>query len=178
MPIISGQPKIYAATGHRCLKGSQFSDWMIDLKKLLHPYRNCFDTIVCRGKSGMLAAGYLAAVMAKNIVIIRKSVANSHATGLVEYWEYPDRYIIVDDFISSGATMMNITRKMDKLFPGTKLVSIALYDDYDRDVETDFTLSRYKKVRKLWDTVAVFTPSLVHNEQLLHLENKTKNVGM
>ena len=171
MPIISRYPKqIVAAEGHRCLGGSQFSDWMIDLKDELIPYCGCFDTIVCRGKSGMLAAGYLAATMTKNIVIIRKSMSNSHATGLVEYWDYPEKYIIVDDFISSGATMMNITRKMDKLFPGAKLVAIALYDDYDRDIESDFYLSRYKKVRELWDEVAIFSPSLVHNEQLLHLK--------
>jgi hypoxanthine phosphoribosyltransferase len=177
MPIISRQPKrIYANQGHRVLKGSQFSDWMIDLKDKLQPYCGCFDTIVCRGKSGMLAAGYLAASLTKNIVIIRKSTANSHATGLVEYWEYPNSYIIVDDFISSGATMMNITRKMKKLFPGTELVAIALYDDYDRDVESDFVLSKNKKVQKLWDTVTVFTPSLVHNAELLHLKNKSNSV--
>jgi len=161
--------------GHRCLSGRHFSDWMSDLKKQLKKYSGCFDTIVCRGKSGMLAAGYLAASMNKNIIIIRKSTNNAHAAGLVEYWESPERYIIVDDFISSGATMANITSKMKKLFPKAKLVAIALYDDDERDVECDFGFAVYKKINKLWGKITVVTPNEIYYEELFFTW-KTKRI--
>jgi hypoxanthine phosphoribosyltransferase len=169
MPIVAHKKTIITAgQGHECLCGSQFSDWMFDLAKKLKRYIDHFDTIVCRGKSGMLAAGFLSAYLTKNTIVIRKNTNNSHAVALIEYFELPNKYIIVDDFISSGATIMNIIRKMEKLFPNAELTAIALYDN-ERDCESDFTLSEKKKIQELWEILPIFTPDAIYNESLLHL---------
>ena len=174
MPLVQKKKqKIPAGIGPCCLEGTIFASWMKDVAARLKRYDHRFDSIVCRGKSGMLAAGYLSVVLEKDIVLIRKSTRNTHTSDLVEYRNMPKRYIIVDDFISSGATMQNILQKMDMFFPKAELVAIVLYDG-DEEYEYMYESIMIDDVALAIEGVACFTPDAIYNESMLHLENGNK----
>ena|ERR1051326_2464906 len=80
--------------------------------KLLRRKTKQFDAIAFRGMSGALVAPAVAARLKKNLLMVRKESA--HSNRLVEGIRYPQRYIIVDDFISSGATVQAIRGNLDK----------------------------------------------------------------
>lgn len=70
----------------------------------LKPFDKCYDTIVCRGTSGLLIAPNVADKLNKQIVVVRKDDANH--SGLM-YEGNPDvsKYIIIDDFMETGRTL-------------------------------------------------------------------------
>src|SRR6266404_718779 len=63
-----------------------------------------FDTIVGSGLSGTVAATLIAHQMGKNLVVVRKATENSHSSNLIE-GKLGKRWIFIDDFIASGATL-------------------------------------------------------------------------
>lgn len=69
-----------------------------------------FDYIVCRGVSGITIASILAHTLDKGLIVVRKDKSNSHAMYGVEGLPSHGivKYIIVDDFISSGQTFVKI----------------------------------------------------------------------
>lgn len=92
-----------------------------------------FDSIAFRGMSGALLAPALCAALGKDVIIVRKD-DGSHSSHKVEGNSLCDRYIIVDDFISSGQTV-NITMDMIKEFlnhdaePAAILLYMSGYDN-------------------------------------------------
>jgi hypothetical protein len=67
-----------------------------------------FDTIAFRGTSGALIAPAVAAKLRKNILMVRKQGDGSHSGCPLEGNGDIERYIIVDDFIATGATVEKI----------------------------------------------------------------------
>lgn len=94
----------------------------------LRPHVAEFDTIAFRGMSGAMVAPMVAMRLNKGITIIRKQGERSHAPEITGIWENGKRYIILDDFISSGNTVLSIKKLLS---PTMKFVGIYLY----RDVE-------------------------------------------
>jgi adenine/guanine phosphoribosyltransferase-like PRPP-binding protein len=71
------------------------------------------DAIAFRGMSGCLFAAPLAARMRKPMIMVRKTCANcgthqSHTCAVVEGDRNAKTYVIVDDFVASGATVRAI----------------------------------------------------------------------
>jgi len=91
---------------------SQRKKTIIDCEKLLSGIK--FDTIVCRGVSGMALGFVLAHLLDKNIYVIRKDEdkKSSHSGG--DVGRLRGRYIIIDDFCCSGETIKNITTNIIK----------------------------------------------------------------
>ena len=99
-------------------------------------------SVVVHGNSGV-SCGF-AALMASaedfNLVLLRKDNDNSHGAPI----EGPDghrldRYLILDDFVASGATMNRIRDKIDTLHaqcswssPRPKCVGIVLYGHHNK----------------------------------------------
>lgn len=73
-----------------------------------HKLDQQFDSIAFRGISGALIAPVLAMRLNKNLIAVRKSTSGCHSCHTVEGYHGSKRYIIVDDFISSGETVESI----------------------------------------------------------------------
>lgn len=98
-----------------------------------------FDSIACRGNSGLIFASALAVKMEKNIIIVRKQLEHSHATETVEYFDLPKKIVVVDDFVCSGETLKAIWEEISKKFKNTKpdISGVYLY-------LRDYRENRYK----------------------------------
>lgn len=94
-----------------------------------------FDAIAFRGYSGALFASALALKLKKDLILIRKS-ENAHSWKAVEGANKSKRYIIIDDFISSGETVRACLDKVTKFATKAKCVGIFLYaatsDSFDQ----------------------------------------------
>lgn len=67
-----------------------------------------FDTIAFRGMSGALIAPILALNLQKELILVRKPDDDTHSWYKVEGNKSANRYVIVDDFESSGHTKRTI----------------------------------------------------------------------
>jgi adenine/guanine phosphoribosyltransferase-like PRPP-binding protein len=85
-----------------------------------------FDFIAFRGYSGALVASLVASSLSKPLSLVRKRGDRSHSTyghDCGEYVEYDNslidtflckgRYIIIDDFIDTGKTLLKIKKAID-----------------------------------------------------------------
>lgn len=101
-----------------------------------------FDAIAFRGMSGALVAPSVAAALGKNLLMIRKE--QSHSDMNVEgFYGITQRYVIVDDFISSGETCRTIIAKVKRFDKSNICIGIVLYNNLGRDrtsliIPTDF----------------------------------------
>ena len=71
-----------------------------------------FDTIVGTGFSGGIVIPALAIAMGKKFVLIRKEGDDSHHGGGRLVGELGERWVFVDDFISSGRTRERVITKI------------------------------------------------------------------
>lgn len=89
-----------------------------------------FDALACRGVSGLIAAPILALELNKNLLIVRKSDERSHHNScygdgrLVQGDKAAKRYVIVDDFVSSGETAKTIVAEVAKFAPQAECLGI------------------------------------------------------
>jgi phosphoribosylpyrophosphate synthetase len=67
-----------------------------------------FDAIAFRGMSGAIPSPVIALAMNKTMIMVRKPESESHSGRNVEGDRAARRYVIVDDFIESGATVQAI----------------------------------------------------------------------
>lgn len=90
-----------------------------------------FDAIAVTGLSGNLVGVDLATLLNKNIMIVRKKDEDNHGKLVEATQPLQDdvRYIIVDDFISSGATVKRIHAKIHEEYTQR---------DYTKDTSTFF----------------------------------------
>lgn len=72
----------------------------------LTPHTDRFDTVVGIGLSGGILVPMLGEMMRKNWAVCRKSTAVSHSSNPFE-GRIGDRWLFVDDFVSSGLTFKN-----------------------------------------------------------------------
>lgn len=92
-----------------------------------------FDAIAFRGMSGALIAPLVADKLDKSVILVRKKEDNTHSSYKIETDnEKITRYIIVDDLISSGATMREIRKQIaleGACFRKTDCVGVFLYSE-------------------------------------------------
>lgn len=88
-----------------------------------------FDTIAFTGVSGAALAFPLSYLLGKPLLCVRKANSSTHSSYKVEGNYSAFRYIIVDDFISSGKTMEDIQKNIERELapPIPELVGIYLY---------------------------------------------------
>jgi len=87
------------------------------LVKLIKESEIEYDSIACRGVSGLMIASPVALRLNKPLIVIRKGTSNCHSSIAVEGYLSPDlRYIIIDDFISSGNTIKEIIKEIEDYY--------------------------------------------------------------
>lgn len=89
-----------------------------------------FDTMIGTGLSGSLAIPVLARAMNKHWAIVRKDNDGSHSSCIIE-GSIGNRWVFVDDFISSGATrdrvIRVVTETVQEYDPGMDLEHVGTY---------------------------------------------------
>jgi len=112
-----------------------------------------FDTIVGTGFSGGIVIPSLALALGKNFVLIRKETDDSHHGRGRLLGEMGDRWIFVDDFVSSGRTRQRVIEKIHQAghefdhFP--TLVGQYMYCDGSDDGPR-FEEERFCKTGYMW----------------------------
>lgn len=136
--------------------GDGFGGWKYTVKKSLPALKKLkralnFDAIAITGSSGAALAFYASIHLDVPVIYVRKARENSHGQQIESNVHGAvKRYIIVDDFIDSGATVNRIISHIDKqckkrLEAEPECVGIFLY------AESDCTFSTKKGV-----TIPVF----------------------
>lgn len=73
-----------------------------------------FDAIAVTGVSGTTFGSILAYTLKKQLIVVRKRTEKTHGNYICEGTPNENyKYIIVDDFISSGATIFNIIQEIE-----------------------------------------------------------------
>lgn len=100
-----------------------------EIVKQLRPIKKTFDAIAIRGFSGALIGPTVAGLLNKDLVIVRKMTESSHSMRSIEGYVSDNlKYIIVDDFISSGNTIEQIKQSIGLKMKDAKLVGIVVYN--------------------------------------------------
>jgi len=119
-----------------------------------------FDAIVFMGVSGSILAGALSLELGIPIVCVRKDDDNNHSSYKVTGPTNFEKYIIVDDLISSGATVETILYKIrcyrDNSSP--KCVGIFLYNsDKPRNIKTEVeNRSFHNNMKNIHETIKIY----------------------
>lgn len=92
-----------------------------------------FDTIVGTGLSGTLPLQMIAEQFNVNMLAVRKDRSSCHSDGLLE-GTLGNRWVLVDDFVSSGATVVRAMKAIDDIKVKTKFVGAFLYENYSGDM--------------------------------------------
>ena len=112
-----------------------------------------FDTIVGTGFSGGVVIPSLALALGKKFVLIRKEADDSHHGKGRLLGELGERWIFVDDFVSSGRTRQRVIRKIHEActehghFP--TLVGQYMYVNYSEE-GPQFEDERVAKTGYMW----------------------------
>jgi adenine/guanine phosphoribosyltransferase-like PRPP-binding protein len=85
-----------------------------------------FQGIAFRGVSGALSGPPLAFKMNKTVIVVRKPKheETNHSSMPVEGDRAVKRYVIVDDFISSGATVREIVQRISEFAPDARCIGV------------------------------------------------------
>lgn len=75
-----------------------------------------FKSIAFRGVSGALVAPIVAVRLKKGLIVVRRGKAGQHSTYMVEGHRLigPQKYIIIDDFPSTGYTIKKILKEINE----------------------------------------------------------------
>jgi orotate phosphoribosyltransferase len=88
-----------------------------------------FDSIAFRGMSGAIVAPIVAMKLKKNLLMVRKTSVTTHSGCKVEGFSKSKKYIIVDDFIESGATAAHIYYEVKDFAPKAECVGLLVVSD-------------------------------------------------
>jgi orotate phosphoribosyltransferase len=99
--------------------------------KALRPLADKFDTITFKGLSGALVAPVVADALKKQLVAVRSEHVKTHGYSVERARKIePGRYVVIDDFVASGDTLLYIHKKMEEEFKGSaKPVGTLLYHE-------------------------------------------------
>lgn len=96
-----------------------------------------FDTLVGTGFSGGIVIPSLALVLDKKFVLIRKETDDSHHGRGQLLGQLGDRWIFVDDFVSSGKTRRRVIEKIEEATrsyeAASEFVGQYMYVNYSDD---------------------------------------------
>ena len=96
--------------------------------RMLNKHKGEFDSIVVRGVSGLMIGAPVALKMGKPLLVVRKPNELRHTSvPIANHVRSGDRYIILDDFVSSGVTARSIAYAMKKDRPKAQLVATYMY---------------------------------------------------
>lgn len=105
-----------------------------------------FDTLVGTGFSGGIVIPTLALQMGKKFVLIRKETDDSHHGKGRLLGELGQKWVLVDDFVSSGKTRRRVISKIKEALAdyGTQSEMVGeymykAYDNYDQETPGRFT---------------------------------------
>lgn len=112
-------------------------------RKIISDLVNCiklsgieFEAIAFRGMSGALIVPDVSTQLDKPFILIRKE-DSSHSSHKFEGELAITTYIIIDDCISSGQTVMDIMDSMGEQIPSSDCKGVFLYAHSDEDGETN-----------------------------------------
>lgn len=94
------------------------------LRSIMRQHR--FDAIAFTGSSGAALAYPLSYLMKLPLIHVRKGESH-YSGGKIEGTISSKRYVIVDDFIETGASMKRIIKAINSELDGAKPVAICLY---------------------------------------------------
>lgn len=96
----------------------------------LAKHKNDFDYIAFSGISGALIAPIIAYQLQKNMIVVRKE-RSLHSELDVEGIEKNStaRYLVIDDFIDSGITILRILKKISRMSKKSSMVGVYLYNN-------------------------------------------------
>ena len=89
-----------------------------------------FSHIAFRGMSGAVFATPVAMKLNKKLILVRKHEDESHATRMVDTWvegdydDSPFKYVIIDDFTSTGSTNRHIMKEIKLVAPKAKCLGM------------------------------------------------------
>lgn len=89
-----------------------------------------FDTLVGRGNSGALVISPLAHSLQIPFGIVRKNDSSHYDDKKLYEGCVPEKYVIIDDKISTGTTVRSILREVGKRNKNAKCVGLILYLDW------------------------------------------------
>lgn len=119
------------------------------------------DAIAVRGVSGTTFGTLVAYELNKQLIVVRKRTDNNHGTYHVESSQSPNTYLVVDDFVSSGATLYTIKYHVDTQFPQAKCLGMYCYK-YVREA-----LQPYGKVQEVEGLYAKFLKGCPETARLI-----------
>lgn len=99
----------------------------------LAPHAASFDCIAVRGVSGMIVGAPVALALGKPLVVVRKPHETSHGQSLANRRHAGGRFLVLDDFMFTGATVQAIRDSMEGN-AGAEFAGIYMYqyDEYKR----------------------------------------------
>lgn len=83
-----------------------------------------FDSFVVMGTSGMIIVDRISRAMGKPFAVVRKEGDGSHSYTPIE-GTVGQKWVFLDDFVSSGETFMRVCKQIAKFVKGTECVGIA-----------------------------------------------------
>lgn len=104
-----------------------------------------FSHIACRGVSGVAIAAPIALRLKKGLIVVRKPEDDCHGSFKVE--GVPDEqfsYLIVDDLIETGTTIVKIVEGICKYNRFNNLVGAALYHKYHEGIRNSESLVNFE----------------------------------
>jgi adenine/guanine phosphoribosyltransferase-like PRPP-binding protein len=97
--------------------------------EILGPEAHLFDSIAVTGVSGLMVGPAVAMALGKSITVVRKGEP-CHAIQMVE-GAVDCRYLIIDDFRSTGRTLHRVQEEIHKAYPASECVGCYLHRDWD-----------------------------------------------
>lgn len=119
-----------------------------------------FDAVVFTGYSGALVGPLVAAQMGKSPIFVRKENEPNHSTWKVEGEHDVQRYVIVDDFVSSGKTVERVFAQMREHRPEAECVGILQYNTENVSKRYDHGFRNFLTGKK----VPVYRPDMRFRE--------------
>lgn len=92
-----------------------------------------FDSLAFRGMSGAVIAPPVALALKKHLIMVRKPLdqIETHSDHLVEGNLSSKKYIIIDDFMSSGRTARDIVKAVADFAPAAKCLGMLAVQNID-----------------------------------------------
>lgn len=124
--------RIHSEYLHVALDRKARKDLIDEAEEALTPIAHTFEAIAFTGVSGALLAPSIADRLNKHLIVVRKTAEDCHSACDVEGAVVTGSYLIVDDMISSEATVHTIIKAIKRAvakeeFPLLKPMPVGVY---------------------------------------------------